>query len=277
MSVSWVAPEMASGRGQLPRRVVALGGGTGLPVVLRGLRTLIRGDDRTALTAVVTMSDDGGSSGRLRRTGGHPPPGDVRNCLVALSENEELLASLFQHRFTGSKELAGHTAGNLILVALAEQMGGFLKAVEASSMVLRTAGRILPATQDDVRLEAILEDGSQIVGETNIDACGTKIRRISLRPASASPTPGVLEAIERADLVVLGPGSLYTSVVPNLIVRGIGDALRRTPASVVLVANLVSERGEAYTLMGNSSWRSRSSAATSRGTAESRPGGGTEL
>ena len=158
MSVPWVAPEAASRSERLPRRVVALGGGTGLPVVLRGLRTLIRGEDRTALTAVVTMSDDGGSSGRLRRTMGHPPPGDIRNCLVALSENEELLASLFQHRFTSSRELSGHTAGNLILVALAEQMGGFLKAVEASSMVLRTAGRILPATQDDVRLDATLED-----------------------------------------------------------------------------------------------------------------------
>ena len=227
----------------MPCRVVALGGGTGMPAILRGLRVFVANGDISALTAIVTMTDDGGSSGRLRKTMKLPPPGDVRNCLVALSEDEELLAGLFQYRYVGSAELEGHSVGNLILAALAERTGSFLKAVEVSSRVLRTAGRILPATLDDVRLEATLEDGSNIVGETSIAACSKPIRRISLQPRSARPTRGVTEAILQADLIVLGPGSIYTSVVPNLVVDGVADALRRTAALVVLVANLVSERG----------------------------------
>jgi uncharacterized cofD-like protein len=230
---------------QAPRRVVALGGGTGLPAVLRGLRGFVGSGDIAALTAVVAMTDDGGSSGRLRRTMGVPPPGDVRNCLVALSEEEGVLADLFQHRYGGTEELGGHTVGNLILTALAEQAGSFLKAVELSSRVLRTAGRILPVTLDDVRLEAILEDGSRLVGESEITRSPGKIRRILLAPPDARPTPGVVDAVLRADLVVLGPGSIYTSIVPNLVVREVGEALRRTRAAVILVANLVSERGEA--------------------------------
>lgn len=231
-----------------PRRVVALGGGTGLPAVLRGLRSRVSRNDVAALTAIVTMSDDGGSSGRLRNAMGLPPPGDVRNCLVALSDEEDLLAGLFQHRYGSSRELRGHSVGNLILAALAEQTGSFLKAVEVSSRVLRTRGRILPATQDAVRLEAVLEDGSRVAGETAIEACAKRIRRISLRPRSARPTSGVIEAILEADLVVLGPGSLYTSLVPNIVVDGVADALRRTTGVVVLVANLVGERGAAAQL-----------------------------
>ncbi|HKQ60614.1 MAG TPA: uridine diphosphate-N-acetylglucosamine-binding protein YvcK, partial [Candidatus Polarisedimenticolaceae bacterium] len=197
------------------------------------------------LTAVVTMTDDGGSSGRLRRSLGVPPPGDVRNCLVALAEEEGLLAAVFQHRYGGSDELGGHSLGNLILAALAEQTGSFVKAVEASSRVLRTAGRILPATQEAVTLEAVLEDGSCVAGETAIASCGKRIRHVALRPRSAPPAPGVIEAIVDADLIVLGPGSLYTSLVPNLVVEAIGEALRETAAPLVLVANIVSERGEA--------------------------------
>ena len=233
---------------ETPRRVVALGGGTGLPAVLRGLRGRLRHNDVDALTAVVTMSDDGGSSGRLRKTMGLPPPGDVRNCLVALSDEEDLLAGLFQHRYGSSKELSGHSVGNLILAALAEQTGSFLKAVEVSSRVLRTRGRILPATRDDVRLEALLENGSRVVGETAIEACTEKIRKISLRPRSVRPTSGVIEAILEADLVVLGPGSLYTSLLPNIVVEGVAEALQRTAGVVVLVANLVGERGAAARL-----------------------------
>lgn len=229
----------------MPRRVVALGGGTGLPAVLRGVREIIGCQETEALTAVVAMSDDGGSSGRLRRSRGLPPPGDVRNCLVALSEDENLLAALFQHRYSGGEDLHGHNLGNLILAALAEQTGSFLKAVEGSSRVLRTKGRILPATLEDVTLEARLDDGSTLVGESAIGACRKRIRRVHIRPESARPTPGVVEAILAADLVVLGPGSLFTSVVPNLVVREISDALRRTGAVRVLVGNLVSERGEA--------------------------------
>jgi uncharacterized cofD-like protein len=197
------------------------------------------------LTAVVTMTDDGGSSGRLRRAMGVPPPGDVRNCLVALSEDEGVLARLFQHRYAGTDELGGHTVGNLILTALAEQAGSFMKAVELSGRVLRTAGRILPVTLDDARIEAILEDGSRLVGESEIAGSGRKIRRVLLEPRDAKPTPGVVEALHEADLVALGPGSLYTSIVPTLAMREVGEALRRTRAVVILVANLVSERGEA--------------------------------
>jgi uncharacterized cofD-like protein len=216
-----------------------------MPSVLRGLRRFVTTGQIASLTGIVTMTDDGGSSGRLRRTRGLPPPGDVRNCLVALSEEEDLLAALFQHRYNGSEEIGGHTVGNLILTALAEQTGSFLKAVEVSSRVLRVVGSILPATADDVVLEATLEDGSVITGETAVASCEKQIRRIRLRPGDVSATPGVVDAILSADLVILGPGSLYTSLVPNLVVSEIGTALRQTSGQVVLAANLVSERGEA--------------------------------
>jgi uncharacterized cofD-like protein len=175
---------------------------------------------------------------------GVPPPGDIRNCLVALAQEEDLLASLFQHRYGPSGELAGHSVGNLILAALAERTGSFLKAIEASSHVLRTAGRVLPATEDDVRLEALLNDGTRLIGESSIGASGQPIESLALCPHTASPTPGVIEAILDADMVVIGPGSLYTSVIPNLLVQGIASALRQTSAVRVLVANLVSEPGE---------------------------------
>ena len=216
-----------------------------MPSVLRGLRRHVRRGGIESLTGIVTMTDDGGSSGRLRRTRGLPPPGDVRNCLVALSHEEDLLAGLFQHRYDGSEEIGGHTVGNLILAALAEQTGSFLKAVEVSSRVLRVAGRILPATSGSVVLEAILDDGATITGETAIASCDRGIRRVGLRPDDAKATPGVVEAILDAELVILGPGSLFTSLVPNLVVAEIGQALRETEGKVVLVANLVSERGEA--------------------------------
>jgi uncharacterized cofD-like protein len=231
--------------GPLPRRIVALGGGTGLPSVLRGMRDLVVEDDLAALTAVVTVADDGGSSGRLRRSYGVLPPGDIRNCLVALAREEDLLAGLFQHRYGGDSELRGHSLGNLILTALAEQTGSFLKAVEASSSVLRTVGRILPASLEDVVLEAILTDGTIIVGESAIGHCKKRIRRLRLSPSKVEPTPDVIESILEADLVVIGPGSLFTSLLPNLLVEGIADAVRQTTAVRVLVGNLVSEHGEA--------------------------------
>ena len=228
----------------MPRRVVALGGGTGLPVVLRGLRFLLGRGELDEVTAVVAMTDDGGSSGRLRRTRGLPPPGDLRNCLVALAEEEDVMARLFQHRYRGTEELGGHAVGNLILAALAEQTGSFLEAVELSSQVLRVVGRILPATLDTVKLQATMEDGSTVVGETQIADTVKPIRRVALRPSPAQPTPGVLEAIRDADIVVVGPGSLFTSVVPNLLVDGIAAAMRESRAVVVLVANLVTEPTE---------------------------------
>ncbi len=228
-----------------PRRVVAIGGGTGLPAVLRGFRSLVQAGLVSDLTAIVAMTDDGGSSGRLRRTRGLPPPGDLRNCLVALSCEEDLLAGLFQHRYGGDDEVGGHSVGNLILAALAEMTGSMLHAVEMSSRVLRTSGTILPVTLQDAVLEADLEDGTRIVGESSIGACGKRIRRLHLRPEGAAATPGVVEAIQEADLVVLGPGSLYTSLVPHLLVREVAAAFLRTKAVRVLVANLVGERGEA--------------------------------
>jgi uncharacterized cofD-like protein len=227
-----------------PDRITALGGGTGLPAVLSGLREHVINGSLSSLTAVVAMTDDGGSSGRLRKTRRIPPPGDIRNCLVALAVDRDLVTALLQYRYKGSEELGGHTVGNLILTALAEQTGSFLKAVEVSSRVLRTAGRILPSTLEDVVLEALLEDGSRIEGETRIGSCGKRIKRITISPENARPTPGVVEAIERADMVVMGPGSLYTSIVPHLAVRETAEALQRTSALRVLVANLVCEKGE---------------------------------
>jgi uncharacterized cofD-like protein len=231
--------------GLFPRGVVALGGGTGLPSVLRGFRSLVSEGDVERLTAVVAMSDDGGSSGRLRRLHGVPPPGDVRNCLVALSQEEDLVSAVFQHRYEGDGELGGHNLGNLILAALAEKTGSFLKAVEVSSRVLRTHGRILPVTLDDVSLEATLSDGSKLVGESAIGRCRRRVVRLAMSPASARPTPGVIEAIGEADLVVLGPGSLFTSVVSNLVLRPVAQALRDTRAIRILVGNLVSDEDEA--------------------------------
>ncbi len=227
-----------------PRRVVALGGGTGLPAVLRGLRHLVANGEMTSLTAVVAMSDDGGSSGRLRRSQGVPPPGDVRNCLVALCPEEDLISRLFQHRYAG-EEIGGHNLGNLILAALAEQTGSFLKAVEVSSRVLRTQGRILPATLEDVSLRATLDDGTLVHGESAIGACSRKIRDLTLVPSGARATPGVVDALAQADLIVLGPGSLFTSVIPNLLLGEIADAVKRSSAARVWVANLVGGQGEA--------------------------------
>jgi len=243
-----VTPGAPSDRCAAPRRVVAIGGGTGLPGVLHGLRELVDASSTSNLTAIVAMSDDGGSSGRLRRARGMPPPGDVRNCLLALSAEEDLLTGLFQHRYDDGAELKGHNLGNLILAALAEQTGSFMKAVEVSSRVLRTVGRILPVTLDDVRLEATTRDGDVVYGETAINASGEAIREVRLSPANAAPAPGVVEAIREADLVALGPGSLYTSLLPNLALPEVARALRETSAVRVLVGNLVTECGEPHDL-----------------------------
>ncbi|MBD3868830.1 MAG: uridine diphosphate-N-acetylglucosamine-binding protein YvcK [Acidobacteria bacterium] len=244
-------PKRGGSRGDrtaVPRRVVALGGGTGLPMVLAGLRSMVGDQGIQNLVAIVTMTDDGGSSGRLRKTRGVPPPGDIRNCLVALASEQELLSGIFQHRYGGDEGIGGHSLGNLILTALAEQTGSFLKAVETSSKVLRTVGRILPATLRGVALEAEFEDGGRVVGETAIVARPGRIKRIRLQPSQVEPTPGVVQAIREADLVVLGPGSLYTSQVPHLLVHGVARALRETGALRVMVGNLVSEHGEAADL-----------------------------
>jgi uncharacterized cofD-like protein len=228
-------------------RVVALGGGTGLPVVLRGLGRLARprtGKAGLELTAVVAMSDDGGSSGRLRRTRGLLPPGDVRNCLVALAAAGGPLADVLQHRFGGRGSLAGHAMGNLMLAALTEMHGDFLQAIRSASRLLDTRGTVLPSTVDPVQLVAELEDGRRVVGERHLAGEATRVHRVFLHPSRPAPADGVLEAIASADLVTLGPGSLYSSVLPNLLVDGVAEALQATRARRLLVANLMTEPGE---------------------------------
>jgi len=225
------------------RRVVAIGGGTGLPVVLTALKRYL-GGHVTSLTAVVTVTDDGGSSGRLREELQVLPPGDIRNCLVALAEVEPLMAELFQFRFPGDGQLSGHSFGNLFLAALTQVTGNFLHAIRISGKVLAVRGTILPSTLDVVRLGAELADGRRILGESNITRQGAPIRRVFLEPGNARALPEVVEALAHAHVVVLAPGSLYTSLIPNLLVRGIADALRTTAALKICVANLMTEPGE---------------------------------
>ncbi len=227
-------------RRQLARgpKVVALGGGTGLPVVLRGLKHYT-----SNLTAVVTVADDGGSSGRLRGELGVLPPGDIRNCMVALADTEPLMEELFQHRFE-SGELQGHSFGNLFLAAMERTAGDFVTALRESSRVLAVRGTVLPATLDRVTLWAQLATGERIVGESNIGRSPAPIEKIGMDPSDATPLAEAISAILEADLVVLGPGSLYTSVIPNLLVRPIQDAVRGTKALRVYVANLMTQPGE---------------------------------
>jgi uncharacterized cofD-like protein len=229
-----------------PLRIVAIGGGTGLSALLQGLKQYARPARGPVvdITAVVTVTDDGGSSGRLRREFDVLPPGDIRSCMVALSEDEDLLSRLFQHRFQTGLGLKGHSFGNLFLTALTQIMGDFPDAVKASSEVLKIKGRIYPATAANVALEAILEDGSHVTGETKISKSRRPIRSIRLRPRKVKPMADTLTAIARADLITLGPGSLFTSVIPNLLVEGISAAIRRSPAVKAYFVNLMWQPGE---------------------------------
>jgi len=220
-------------------RLVALGGGTGLANLLKGAKRL----PVASLTAVVTVTDDGGSSGRLRQEFGVPAPGDVRNCLVALAEDDALLARLFSFRFPGEGPTGGHSLGNLFMIALAQLVGDFPQAVRLAGEVLRTRGQVLPATEANVHLVAETKDGELVVGETAIAAAGPP-KRLALSPADAPALPAVVQALRQADMVVLGPGSLFTSIAPNLLVRGVAEALAESRAFVVYVANLVTQPGE---------------------------------
>lgn len=241
-------------------RVVAIGGGTGLSTLLRGLKRFVAApggapdtecQDTTCLirdlAAVVTVSDDGGSSGRLREDLKMLPPGDIRNCLVALSEDEHLLSRLFQYRFAQG-ELDGHSFGNLFLAALANITGDFSQAVQMSSQILATRGRIYPATNVDVTLSACMDDGTTVHGETSISASHHRIVELSLNPPDAPPLPETLEAIAQADLITLGPGSLYTSLITNLLVEGIPEALATSHATRVYVCNLMTQANESLGL-----------------------------
>lgn len=223
-----------------PLRIVAAGGGTGLSTLLHGLKSYPQVD----ITAVVTVTDDGGSSGRLRRDFEVLPPGDIRNCMVALSEDEALLSRLFQFRFASGRGLKGHSFGNLFLTALTHITGDFPQAVKLSSEVLAIAGRIYPSTAANVVLEARLENGSRLFGETRISKSRSRIERILLNPRRCRPLQATLEAIAQADLISFGPGSLFTSVVPNLLVHGIPQAIQRSPAVKAYFVNLMWQPGE---------------------------------
>ena len=258
-------------------RVVAIGGGTGLSTLLRGLKRYVpapvsrrvseihplredqlrvRRSDATGsnlpctirdLAAIVTVTDDGGSSGRLREDFKILPPGDVRNCMVALSEDEHLLARLFQYRFRQG-DLEGHSFGNLFVAALSDITGDFAQAVQMSSQILAARGRIHPATLTDVTLAAQMDDGTVVRGETSITASPHRIMELMLEPSNAEPLPGTLEAIANADLITLGPGSLYTSLITNLLVRGIPEAIAASKATRVYVGNLMTQANESLGL-----------------------------
>jgi len=247
-------------------RVVAIGGGTGLSTLLLGLKRYAatpgahdrrrRASDRLAvdapcliseLSAVVTVTDDGGSSGRLREDLNILPPGDIRNCMVALSEDEHLLSRLFQYRFEQG-ELEGHSFGNLFVAALSGITGDFAQAVHMSSQILATRGRIYPATNANATLAALMDDGSVVHGETNITASKRSIAELMIEPADVSPVPETLAAIAEADLITLGPGSLYTSLITNLLVRGIPEALHASHATRVYICNLMTQANESLGL-----------------------------
>ncbi len=232
-------------------RVVAIGGGTGLSVLLRGLKHYVARRRQESgrhpiadLAAIVTVTDDGGSSGRLRREYRVLPPGDIRNCMVALSQDEALLGRLFQYRFDSGRGLKGHSFGNLFLTALSHVTGDFAEAVKVSGRVLAIRGRIFPSTVQNVSLEAVMTGGKVISGETRITKSGKKIKRLRLHPRRVRPLPEVLEAIAQANLILIGPGSLYTSILPNLLVSGIAEAIEKSPAIKVYIPNIMTQPGE---------------------------------
>ena len=222
-------------------RVVIIGGGTGLPVLLRGLKHY-----PVDITAIVTVADDGGSSGRLRDELNIPPPGDVRNVLAALSEVEPLIEEMFQHRFKSSNELSGHSLGNLILAAMTSITGDFMYAIQEMSKVLNVHGNVLPAANQSVVLHAELEDGTIISGESKIPFSGKRIKKVFLTPDTIKPLPETIQAIRNADLIIIGPGSLYTSILPNLLVPQIGQEVCEAKAKKVYICNIMTQAGETH-------------------------------
>lgn len=219
--------------------ITVVGGGHGLSVLLRGIKQAT-----SNVTAVVTVADDGGSSGRLRQDLGMIPPGDLRNCLVALADTEPLMEKLFQHRFEGSSELSGHSFGNLFIAAMTQVTGDVETALKESSKVLAVKGQVLPASKEFVRLDAIMEDGTVVCGESQIPEAHKRIHRVKLDPEHAEAVQSSLDAIRNAEAIVLGPGSLYTSVIPNLLVEGIGDAICRSKAVKIYICNVMTQPGE---------------------------------
>lgn len=220
-------------------KIVAIGGGTGLSTLLRGIK-----DYSANITAIVTVADDGGSSGRLRREMGMLPPGDIRNCIASLADEEKLLTELFQYRFTAGEGLNGHSFGNLFLTAMADIMGDLEGAIEASSKVLAVRGRVLPATLTDVTLWARFADGRVVEGESNIPEVGGKIIEVGCKPAHPPATAAVIKAIKEAQYIIIGPGSLYTSIIPNLLVPEIREAIANSKAPKIYVCNIMTQKGE---------------------------------
>src|SRR5215470_83053 len=240
-------------------RVVAIGGGTGLSTLLKGLKSYVPAPMEpyrstpgrptiSELSAVVTVSDDGGSSGRLRKELNMLPPGDIRNCIVALSEDEALLSKLFRVRFDKGSGLEGHSFGNLFLAALMSLTSDFSEAVRLSSEILLTRGHIYPATTSNIELEALMEDTTRVRGETNITASKGRIKELFLIPPDVEPLPQTLDAIANADVITIGPGSLFTSLIPNLLVSGISQAIQNSPAIKVYICNLMTQANESLGL-----------------------------
>jgi uncharacterized cofD-like protein len=229
----------------VPLRIVSIGGGNGLSTLLRGLKRYARaGEGILEITAVVTVTDDGGSSGRLRRDFDVLPPGDIRNCMVALSEDETLMSRLFQFRFSEGRGLKGHSFGNLFLTAMTSLTGDFSQAVRFSAEVLAVLGNIYPSTAANVVLEATLANGRKVMGESRISRSRSRIEKIEIHPRRPKPLPETLEAIAKADLITLGPGSLFTSVIPNLLVDGVPEAIAKSKALKTYFVNLMSQPGE---------------------------------
>lgn len=229
--------------------VVAIGGGTGLATLLSGLKGFVNYLPDKApviadLSAIVAVSDDGGSSGRLRDEFQMLPPGDIRACMVALSEDSYLLSKLFKYRFEGNGDLAGHSFGNLFLAALSSITGDFSEAVRLSSEILASKGHIYPATMADVRIAARLRTGEVIKGETEVAKVGSRIERLFLVPEDCSPLPQAVTAIKEADIITVGPGSLFTSLLPPLLVTGVADAIQASKAKKVFICNLMTQPGE---------------------------------
>ena len=225
-------------------RIVGIGGGTGLPVLLKGLTEV--SDDRSPLdlTAIVTVSDSGGSTGILRRAFNMPAMGDIRKCLVSLADDQSVLGSLYQHRFENPENFAGHSVGNLILTALYQMSGNFAAAVQQASELLKLSGRVLPATEVPVTLCALYENGMIAQGESDVPKPGVRIDKVWLEPEAPIPAPGVIDALESADAIVIGPGSLYTSIIPNLLVGRLAGAIQSSRAIKIYICNLMTQAGE---------------------------------